>query len=231
MVGHDEDKRNPSTVDRSHQLALTHLRQPLVQMSLLQHPIIKAVTFGERSHPTISLTTGWLLGDITRFSNEEYTPSSGWGHYPTTIEVIPLFVSAVETLKRILQITQDTFHGIRKDGEDETVAHHHWWIDVFPNLFFDDRLWAHMIRGAEWLHVVDRTKINNTSLLLLLRMGVLNWKTPNNRLHQATQAIRHGTAIMLRLLPRIMKLESRVRRVIERHYKVLLTLLLLGGRC
>ena len=63
-------------------------------MSLLQHPIIKAATFGERSQPTISLTTGWLLGDITRFSNEEYTLLSGWGHYPTTTEVIPLFVSA-----------------------------------------------------------------------------------------------------------------------------------------
>ena len=94
MAGLDEDKGNPSTADRSHQLALTHLRQRTSPMSLLQHPIIKVTTFGERSRPTISLTTGWLLGDITRFSNEEYTPSSGWGHYPTTIEVIPLFVSA-----------------------------------------------------------------------------------------------------------------------------------------
>ena len=88
MADRDEDKRNPSTVDRSHQLALTHLRQRTTpSMSLLVHPIIKAATFGERSCPTISLTTGWLLGDITRFSNKEYTPSSGWGHYPTTIEV------------------------------------------------------------------------------------------------------------------------------------------------
>ena len=73
-----------------------------------------------------------------------------------------------------------------------------------------------MIQGAEWLCVVDQTKINNASLLLLLRVGILDWKAPNNRLHQATQAIRHGTAIMLRLLPRIMKLESQVRRVTER---------------
>ena len=73
-----------------------------------------------------------------------------------------------------------------------------------------------MIRGAEWLRVVDRMKINDPSLLSLLRMGVLDWKAPNNRLHQATQAIRHGTAIALRFLPRIMKLESQVRRVIER---------------
>ena len=104
--------------------------------------------------------------------------------------------------------------------------HHHWWNDVFPNLFFDDWLWAHMIRGAEWLHVVDWTKINDPLLLSLLRMGVLDWKAPNNCLHQATQAIRHGTAITLRLLPRIMKLESRVRRVIRRRLKSSNTLLL-----
>ena len=58
-----------------------------------------------------------------------------------------------------------------------------------------------MIRGAKWLRVVDWTKIQDASLLSLLRMGVLNWKAPNNRLHQATQAIRHGTAVTLRLLP------------------------------
>ena len=52
------------------------------------------MTFREQSRPTILITMGWLLGDITQFSNEEYTPSSGWGHYPTTLEVIFLFVSA-----------------------------------------------------------------------------------------------------------------------------------------
>ena len=82
-----------------------------------------------------------------------------------------------------------------------------------------------MIRGAEWLHVVNQTKINDASLLLLLRMGVLDWKAPNNCLHKAMQAIRHGTAVALRLLPRIMKLESRVRRVIRRHLKSSNTLL------
>ena len=96
------------------------------------------------------------------------------------------------------------------------ATYHRWWNNIFPNLYFDDRLWAHMIQGAKWLWVVDRSKINNASLLSLLRMGILDWKAPNNRLHQATQAIRHGTAIMLRLLPRILKLESQVRRVTKR---------------
>ena len=112
------------------------------------------------------------------------------------------------------------------------AAHHHWWNVIFLNLFFDDRLWAHMICGAEWLRVVDRSKINDPSLLSLLRMGVLDWKAPNNRLHQVTQAIRHGTTVALRLLPRIMKLESWVRRVIRRHLKSSNTpLFVLGGRC
>ena len=58
------------------------------------------------------------------------------------------------------------------------AAHHRWWNDIFPNLFFDDWLWAHMICGAEWLRVVDRTKINNPSLLSLLRItgGEGAWK-------------------------------------------------------
>ena len=107
-----------------------------------------------------------------------------------------------------------------------TAAHHHWWNDVFPNLYFDDRLWAHMIQGAEWLREVDWTKINDTPLLSLLRMGVLDWKAPNNHLHQATQAIRHGTTVALRLLPRIIRLESRVRRVTKRWLNLSDTLLL-----
>ena len=42
-------------------------------------------------------------------------------------------------------------------------------------------------------------------------MGVLDWKAPNNRLHQVTQAIQHGTAMVLCFLPWILKLESKVK--------------------
>ena len=98
-----------------------------------------------------------------------------------------------------------------KTGEDAEAAHNQWWWDMYPNLFFDDWLWAHMIRGAEWLWQVDWTKINDLALLSLLRMGVLDWKAPNDCLHQATQAIQHRTAMALHFLPRILKLESQVR--------------------
>ena len=81
-----------------------------------------------------------------------------------------------------------------------------------------------MIRGAEWLQVVDRTKINNPALLSLLQMGVLDWKAPNNCLHQATQVIQHRTAMALHFLPRILKLESWVRETDVRLLIALLTL-------
>ena len=68
-----------------------------------------------------------------------------------------------------------------------------------------------MIQGAEWLQQVDWTKINDLSLLSLLQMGVLDWKAPNNHLHQATQAIWHRTAMAPHFLPRILKLESQVK--------------------
>ena len=66
---------------------------------------------------------------------------------------------------------------------------------MYPNLFFNDWLWAHMIRGAKWLHHVDWMKINDPALLSLLQMGVLDWKAPNNHLYQVTQVIWHRTAI------------------------------------
>ena len=91
------------------------------------------------------------------------------------------------------------------------AAHNRWLQDAYLNLFFDDRLWAHMIRGAEWLQQVDWTKINNPTLLSLLQMGVLDWKAPNDCLHQVTQVIRHGTTMALCFLLRISKLEFQVR--------------------
>ena len=68
-----------------------------------------------------------------------------------------------------------------------------------------------MIRRAKWLQQVDWTWINDLVLLSLFQMGILDWTGLNDRLHQATQAIWHLTAMHLCILPRIMKLESRVR--------------------
>ena len=60
---------------------------------------------------------------------------------------------------------------------------------------------------------MDWTKINDLALLLLLWMGVLDWKAPNNCLHQVTQVISHGTTMVLHFLPRMLGLESWVRKM------------------
>ena len=35
----------------------------------------------------ISITTGWLLSNVTHWDNRKYTPMSGFGHYLSTYEV------------------------------------------------------------------------------------------------------------------------------------------------
>ena len=102
MVDHNEDKGNPSIVDRSHQLALTFLTQHTIPTNgQHQHPIIRPLVFREHGcRPIIQLTTGWLLGQIQHWDNREHTPSSGYGHYPSTFEVISLFVSACRNTER-----------------------------------------------------------------------------------------------------------------------------------
>ena len=44
----------------------------------------------------------------------------------------------------------------------------------------------------------------------LLKAGVYDWEKPNDRLHQATQAIRHSTAIHMRMLAKHMQLQDKV---------------------
>ena len=88
-----------------------------------------------------------------------------------------------------------------------------------------------MIHGAEWLRVVNQTKINDPLLLSLLCMGVLNWKAPNNHLHQATQAIRHGTTIALRFLPQDNEAWVLGKEGDQKMFEILLTLSFIGGWC
>ena len=82
--------------------------------------------------------------------------------------------------------------------------------DRFLELQTDDRLWANMIRASYDLKLMDHEKVNDSVLLNLLQAGVYDWEKPNDRLHQATQAIRHSTAIHMRMLAKHMQLEDKV---------------------
>ena len=61
----------------------------------IQHLIIYPPVFGEDScRLIIQLTTGWLLGNICQWDNREHILLLGYGHYLSTYEVIPLFISS-----------------------------------------------------------------------------------------------------------------------------------------
>ena len=61
---------------------------------IFQQPIICPLIFSkDNCHPVIQFTTGWLLGTIHQWDGRVHTLSLGFGHYPLTYEVIPLFVS------------------------------------------------------------------------------------------------------------------------------------------
>jgi len=83
--------------------------------------------------------------------------------------------------------------------------------DRFLDLHSDDVLWANMIRAHQDLLMLDRKEMTDDVLFDLLKMGILDWETPNDRLNQTTPAMRHSTAMMMRMLSRVMQLEAKVR--------------------
>jgi len=83
--------------------------------------------------------------------------------------------------------------------------------DRFLDLHNDDVLWANMIRAHQDLLMLDRKEMTDDVLFDLLKMGILDWEAPNDRLNQTTPAMRHSTAMMMRMLSRIMQLEAKVR--------------------
>ena len=56
----------------------------------------------------------------------------------------------------------------------------------------------------------DETGPQDAVISRLLRMGIFDWEEPNTRLHQATQAMHHSSALGCRLLGRILMEERKV---------------------
>jgi len=59
--------------------------------------------------------------------------------------------------------------------------------------------------------MLDRKEMTDNVLFDLLKMGILDWEAPNDRLNQTTPAMQHSTAMMMQMLSRVMQLEARVR--------------------
>ena len=68
----------------------------------LQQPIVHPLGLVDNGWCLIiKITTSWLLGTIHHWDGREHTPSSGFGHYLSTYDVISLFVLLNRTLMEI----------------------------------------------------------------------------------------------------------------------------------
>jgi len=75
----------------------------------------------------------------------------------------------------------------------------------------DDRLWANMIWSHYDLLAMNKEELNDPVLYDLLKAGVFDWEKPDEHLNQSTQAIRHSTAVQMRMLGKHLQLEKQVR--------------------
>ena len=92
---------------------------------------------------------------------------------------------------------------------DERCWHH----DVFSKLYNDDALWAYSIRVLEEIQIADHTKVRDPVLHHLMVMGAWDWdKKEGAELHQAMRAMRFSTALVSRLVPRILGLGAKVMK-------------------
>ena len=88
-----------------------------------------------------------------------------------------------------------------------------WHCDVFSELYNDDALWAYSIQVSEEIQVVDHTKVKDPVLRHLMVMGAWDWdKKEGAKLHQATRMMQFSTALVSRLVPRILDLEAKVMK-------------------
>jgi len=86
-----------------------------------------------------------------------------------------------------------------------------WHRDAFSELYNDDALWAYSIRVSEEIRVAGHTKVKDPVLRRLMAMGAWDWdKKEGAELNQATRAMRFSTALVSRLLPRVLDLEAKV---------------------
>ena len=97
-----------------------------------------------------------------------------------------------------------------EEGLPPVALESRWRNDQFPELFNDEALWAYMIRVSEEFGKINWEEVNDPVLKRLLRMGIFDWRDDDTRLHQATQAMRHGTAMGTRILGRVLEVERKV---------------------
>src|ERR1700753_3073691 len=100
-------------------------------------------------------------------------------------------------------------HGVILPGQ-ERFDPLRWKVDSLPQAHYDDKLFGYSIRVSEHLRLREEGLFSDNILYSLFNMGVYDWEAPNKRGDQATQAMRHATAMADCLLHRIRDLEKAV---------------------
>ena len=87
-----------------------------------------------------------------------------------------------------------------------------WEQDVLPELHNADALWGFAIRASEENRIRQRLAGYDGVMRHLLRIGLLDWRGEDARLHQMTLPMWHLSAMASRLLDYTMKVDLQVRK-------------------
>ena len=85
-----------------------------------------------------------------------------------------------------------------------------WINDTLSEAHCDDILWGYMIRISEQLRRHVPGEYGDDVLFKLLCMGVFDWTDEDHRTNALTQAMRHSTAMVHRVIERIKQVETTV---------------------
>ena len=91
-----------------------------------------------------------------------------------------------------------------------------WIDDTLSEAHSDDRLWGFMIWISEQLRRRVPGEYGDDVLYQLLCMGVFDWTDENHQTNALTQAMRHSTAMVHRVLERIKHNEEKVNLLLSR---------------
>ena len=94
-----------------------------------------------------------------------------------------------------------------------------WIDDTLSKAHNDDILWGYMIRISEQLRCRVPGEYGDDVLFKLLCMGVFDWQDEDHRTNASTQAMRHSTAMVHRVIERIKRVETTVSRLLISAYR------------
>ena len=108
-----------------------------------------------------------------------------------------------------MQILQRVLPGVIIPGDEHLPAigrEARQQSEVFTDLHNDDALWAYACRMSSDFDNWKFADRNDPVMIRLFCMGLFDWKDVNNRLHQTTQVMHHGTVLSGRIFQRLLEI-------------------------